>query len=95
MRILGLALICFWFGFAESCEKVCAKNFKPMCGYDGQCYTEAVNACYMRNINCVRAAKENQVNELQAYRFANHKQFVHFSFQKIAAWSVYKVLYNL
>jgi len=57
MRILGLALICFWFGFAESCEKVCAKNFKPMCGYDGQCYTEAVNACYMRNINCVRAAK--------------------------------------
>ncbi|XP_033170193.1 uncharacterized protein LOC117147421 [Drosophila mauritiana] len=61
MHILGLALICFWFGFAESCQKVCAHNFKPMCGHDGKCFTEAVNACQMRNINCVRIAKRKPV----------------------------------
>ncbi|XP_043662970.1 enhancer of split M1 protein [Drosophila teissieri] len=61
MHIFKLALVCFWFSFAESCETFCSRNFKPVCGYDGQCHTEAVNACQMKNINCQRAGNGKPV----------------------------------
>ncbi|XP_026834973.1 uncharacterized protein LOC113564115 [Drosophila erecta] len=65
MHIFELALICFWLAFAESCEKFCARNFKPVCGFDGHCYAEAVNACHMRNLNCQRVASNKPVFEVK------------------------------
>ncbi|XP_017062967.1 uncharacterized protein LOC108102469 [Drosophila eugracilis] len=61
MNIFKLvALGCLSY-LAEGCKTFCSRNYRPVCGFDGTCYTEARNACFMKNVNCLRVAKEEKV----------------------------------
>jgi len=47
MHIFKLVALGFWFYCAEACDSYCSRNYRPVCGFDGTCYTEARNPCFM------------------------------------------------
>ncbi|XP_016945759.3 uncharacterized protein [Drosophila suzukii] len=61
MHIFKLVALGFWFYCAEACDSYCSRNYRPVCGFDGTCYTEARNPCFMKSINCSRAANKKPV----------------------------------
>ncbi|KAI8038177.1 hypothetical protein M5D96_008866 [Drosophila gunungcola] len=61
MHILKLFALSCWLSCVKGCEIFCSRNYRPVCGFDGSCYTEARNSCFMKNINCGRKLKKSPV----------------------------------
>ncbi|KAH8269383.1 hypothetical protein KR018_010760, partial [Drosophila ironensis] len=53
-NIVAIVFCCFCIRWAVGCETLCSMNFRPVCGFDGDCYTDARNLCVMKNRNCRR-----------------------------------------
>lgn len=52
MHVFSVLFLNLFISIAVACKFVCSINFRPVCGYNGECYVDSRNVCIMRKINC-------------------------------------------